>query len=565
MPHRFYNTNSKNLYLLLLALGVSVEVNGQDTKDKIGKIETNDIEIIKNAKVTLNQANRIFEKIYTNKMGADKKPIRYEFVERKMPIEVQEFSPVVTMPIKNTSENDYAEKYHNVIRGGIGNYGHTFLEGHGGILTSKDNYHGVYFKHNAFRSGPVASNYSGQSQNQLRVHSRTSFNNVKLDGALGWERRGFDYYAAYIPNIVNPPESAFFNSWNKFSFIGNINNINKNSKVDYTFKSNLSYLSTHLKANELVWKGDLKGVYPLTEQLSALLDGSVMLSQRQDSTTLFRSLYKLKPTFQFKANNFSITAGINVVNDREKTTFNNSYIYPVLKIDGQPMEGIKIFAGYDGDVYANTLTSLLAENQWIARFTPLKNTRKIGDIYLGGRANLANGLSIEVKGSYATYQDFYVFNNSKADSSRFEVAYSDDTTKVKVLNISGQVSYQIPQLWKTNFKFDVNTYNHLGNLVEPWHLPFFNATWNNTFTVREKLFVSSDWYIISGLKGKNVQTDREVKLKPIIDLNLKFTYLLSDHWDVFISANNILNKSYQRYLYYPTQGVNFLGGMSYSF
>ena len=54
-------------------------------------------------------------------------------------------------------------------------------------------------------------------------------------------------------------------------------------------------------------------------------------------------------------------------------------------------------------------------------------------------------------------------------------------------------------------------------------------------------------------------------LKPIIDLNLKFTYLLSDHWDVFVSANNILNKSYQRYLYYPTQGVNFLGGMSYSF
>ncbi len=564
MPQHLNDTHTKSLYFLLLALGVSVSVNGQDTKE--GKIKTDDIEIIKETKVTLNQANRIFEKIYTNKMSEAKKPIRYEFVERKMPIETPEFSPIVLMPNKtDASNNDYSEKYHNVVRVGIGNYGHTFIEGHGGILTAKDNYHGIYIKHNAFRTGPVAATYSGQSQNQIRVHSRTSFNNVKLDGALGWERRGFDYYAAYIPNIINAPESAFYNSLNKFSCSGNINNINKTAKVDYTFKSNLAYLTSRLKANELVWKGELQGVYPLTEQLSAVLDANVMLSQRQDSTTLYRNLYKLRPTFQFKANTFSVTAGINVVNDREKTTFNNSYLYPVLKVDVQPMEGIKVYAGYEGDVHANTLTSLLSENQWIARFTPLRNTRKLADIYLGGRANLANGLTIEVKGSYASYKDFYVFTNSKADSSRFDVLYSDDTTKVRVTNVSGQVSYQIPQIWKTNFKFDVNMYSNLGNLKEPWHLPFFNATWNNTFTIREKLYVSSDWYVISGLKGKNAQSDQEVKLKPIIDLNLKFTYLLSDHWDVFVSANNILNKSYQRYLYYPTQAVNFLGGMSYSF
>ena len=70
---------------------------------------------------------------------------------------------------------------------------------------------------------------------------------------------------------------------------------------------------------------------------------------------------------------------------------------------------------------------------------------------------------------------------------------------------------------------------------------------------------------MSGLQARNFQTNREIKLDAIIDLNFKFTYLISDHFDVFVSANNILGKNYQRYLYYPTQGVNFLGGLSYSF
>jgi outer membrane receptor protein involved in Fe transport len=136
---------------------------------------------------------------------------------------------------------------------------------------------------------------------------------------------------------------------------------------------------------------------------------------------------------------------------------------------------------------------------------------------------------------------------------------------VKVTTFSGQVGYQIQDIWQSNFKFDVNVYSGLGNLEGAWHRPAFNAIWTNTFTVKDKLLLASDFYMMTGLKGKNYVTDREVKLKSIIDLNFKATYLLSDHLNLFISVNNILNKSYQRYLYYPTQGVNFLGGLSYSF
>jgi hypothetical protein len=559
MQNRNYKIFINTLIVACLPLLKTIAQKSQ------GEVKTDDIEIYKDTKVTLPQANRIFEKIPTNVGDDARKPIRYEFIERKLPVQTPEFSPTVSMPQDNDDKtNSKAAKYNNIIRAGFGNYAHTFLEAHVGIPMGEDNYHGIYVKHNNFRLGPVGANYSGSSQNLIKVHSRTSFDAVKLEGALGWERRGFDFYG-FTPKNYDFPESQIFNSWNKFNFIGAVSNNSKDSKVDYQFKSNLSYLFTHLKANELVWKGSLNGVFTITDELTAGLEGNIVLAQRQDSLTLYRNLYKLKPTFQYKNDKFTITAGLNVINDREKNTFNNSYIYPIVKLDAQVIQGVKIFVGYEGDVYANNLTSYLLENQWLGRFTELRNTRKTADFYAGGKASLQNGLDLEAKISYANYKDFYVFNNSSTDSTRFEALDSDDSTTVKVTNFMAQISYQIPEMFRSNLKFDVNVFSGLGNLKTAWHRPTFSATWNNTFTIQQKLLVSSDLYFLAGIKGKNFVTDKEVKLDPIIDLNFKFTYLLSDHFNVFVSANNVFNKNYQRYLYYPTQGVNFLGGLSYSF
>jgi hypothetical protein len=556
------NQSYKILLIFLLTICfLGTKTFAQKTQ---GDIKTDEIEVYKDTKVVLPQANRIFEKIPT--VGEEtRKPIRYEFVERKLPVQTPEFSPTVSMPEGGDDKNNLkAAKHSNIVRAGIGNYGHTFFEAHAGIPMGEDNYHGIYIKHNNFRLGPIGANFSSQSQNLVKIHSRTSFDAIKLEGALGWERRGFDFYG-FVPKPYDFPESQIFNSWNKFNFNGNISNSNKDSKIDYQFKTNLSYLFSHLKANEIVLNGSMNAVYPLTDELSAILDGSFVLAQRQDSITLYRNLYKIKPTFQYKTDKFTITAGLNVINDREKNSFNQSYLYPIVKLDAQVIQGVKVFVGYEGDAYANNLTSFLMENQWLNRFIELRNTRKTNDFYAGAKASLQNGIDLEAKISYANYKDFYVFNNSRADSARFEVLYSNDSTTVKVTNFTAQASYQIPDMFRSNLKFDVNVFGGLGNLKTAWHRPNFSATWNNTFTVKQKLLVSSDLYFMSGMQGKNFQTNKEVKLDAIIDLNFKFTYLIGEHFNVFVSANNILGNNYQRYLYYPTQGVNFLGGLSYSF
>ena len=79
------------------------------------------------------------------------------------------------------------------------------------------------------------------------------------------------------------------------------------------------------------------------------------------------------------------------------------------------------------------------------------------------------------------------------------------------------------------------------------------------------MFATLDAYYIGGLKNKNFVTATTVNLKPIVDLNLKIDYLLTRNFSAFASINNLLGKNYERYLYYPQQGLNFLAGLSFQF
>jgi hypothetical protein len=233
-----------------------------------------------------------------------------------------------------------------------------------------------------------------------------------------------------------------------------------------------------------------------------------------------------------------------------------------LNIDVVPVAGFHVFAGWNGDIVRNTLRSLLSENLWLAPNVLIANTEKQSDIYAGIKGENSDGFNFEGKVSYAKYKNFYVFNNSLTDTSKFSILY--DGLKTNVLTISAQVGYTLNDLFKTSLK--ANFYNYeVNRLEEAWHRPTFTLNWFNALTISKKLFVTSDIYTVSGLKVKNFQSGIVTKLATIIDLNLKIDYLLTKNFSTYVSINNILGKQYSRYQYYPQQGLNFVGGLSFSF
>ena len=226
------------------------------------------------------------------------------------------------------------------------------------------------------------------------------------------------------------------------------------------------------------------------------------------------------------------------------------------------MANIHFFAGVDGDINRNTLRSFLADNRWLAPEIQLLNTVKSLDIYGGSKGALGGGFSYEGKVSYAKYRNFSAFNNGAPDTTKFAVLYDGGTSRV--LTISAQLAYAQKDKFRSTLKGDFFRYG-LDLLPEAWGRPRLAGTWTNSYVLNKKLFVTADLYFYEGIKNRNPVSNLTYTLKPIYDANLKIDYFLGKQVSAFVSINNIFGQNYQRYLYYRQQGLNFLGGISYSF
>ena len=70
---------------------------------------------------------------------------------------------------------------------------------------------------------------------------------------------------------------------------------------------------------------------------------------------------------------------------------------------------------------------------------------------------------------------------------------------------------------------------------------------------------------MGGLVGLNGETGLSQKLDDIFDMNLSGKYNLNDRFDVFLNLNNLFGQEYQRWLNYPSRGIQALFGVSATF
>jgi outer membrane cobalamin receptor len=100
---------------------------------------------------------------------------------------------------------------------------------------------------------------------------------------------------------------------------------------------------------------------------------------------------------------------------------------------------------------------------------------------------------------------------------------------------------------------------------KPFHRPSIDLTFSNSFVIQERFVAAVDLFLLGGMYAQDSFNFNEVtKLPTIVDLNTKFDYLLSDQFTCFVQLNNLLNQNYQRFLFYPKQGLNFLVGVNVS-
>ncbi|WP_051664044.1 hypothetical protein [Dyadobacter crusticola] len=529
-----------------------------------GEIESQTYEIVKEKSIEFAPANRVFDKVQPVKSEAGKTKVSYEIIDPQINISSPKLTPAVAAT-SDQKEKDEKDILNNYVKLGAGNYGRFLGEAFVGGRPAEDLAFTTQLKHLSAANGPVDGKNSANASTNIKIGGKYIRSTYKMDAALEYDRKNYYFYGYQPqPEGIVVDRDTIRQTVNQFGVNLGFENTDASVLVDYSVKTSLNTLRDRYSASELDWGTKLNASVPISESFYALLEADAFVSQRVDQLTYNRNLFKVQPTFKYVTDIYSVSAGLNVVNETdEELNINKTKAFPAVNLDVTPFTGLHIFAGWNGDVVRNTLRSMLAENQWLGSNVLIVNTEKTSEISAGVKGEVSGGLNYEGKVAYTSYRNFYNFNNSLADTSRFSIIY--DPGKTKVLTISAQAGYNFNDMFKTSLKANFFDYAMSSNVEDAWHRPDLTINWFNALTISKKLFVTSDFYVLRGIKAKNFQSGVVTKLPVIADLNFKIDYLLTKNFSAFVALNNVLGKQYQRYQYYPQQGLNFIGGLSFSF
>ena len=96
---------------------------------------------------------------------------------------------------------------------------------------------------------------------------------------------------------------------------------------------------------------------------------------------------------------------------------------------------------------------------------------------------------------------------------------------------------------------------------------FPRLTFGGSYLIAKKVFVRTELFSY-GKRYATMKTSpagNEILLDGFFDINLSITYYITKDLSVFLNGTNLLNWNYERYLNYPVQGIEIMGGVGYRF
>ncbi len=549
---------------LLLAVSCYCFGQGQPGKTprKTGEVEEAEVVIEKSRAITLPEADRNYEKIGNTAPKSNPMLRPYEYTDYEL--KLADLNPkfrILQMP----ADANQAQTG-NYVKAGLANYAGFLGEGYFNSTQNQDYSYGAKAKLLSFGTGPVDRGNSASSEGFLGVHGKYFASDLTASAALEYSRRLYHFYG-YRPGTVSRDRDDRRDIRHTFNTIGvktSFANADPESDLDYKLDLNVFNLSDNYNAREFEFSTNFTSRYNLTDELGAGLNADLYISRVSDKGSVSRNLFRLKPRLLYNnGDNLSVSAGLNIVYQND-TLSSSTALNLLPSVEGQYTlgESFTVFAGFDADVQRTALRLFVNENPWLEPNVPLAHTIKGRELYGGIKGRIAGDLSFAARLGYAGYKNMYFYTNSISDTSKFTLTYDPDFTGV--VNFSGELGYNAAEKFRLSAKVDFYNYN-TQNEEEAWHRPKFTTTLLGKYNVNQKLSFNTEIYYLGGITAKNFVRNRKVELEPVVDVNVKADYAVTDRISAFLSLNNLLNRKYQRFLYYPNRGLTVMLGATYSF
>lgn len=475
--------------------------------------------------------------------------------------------------------------FSNYLTLAAGNYGTVNAELFVTENVSNTDYFGGMLRHSSSQGGIDGVFLDDKFMNtalDLTYGSRTNTMNWNAD--LGYQHQIYNWYGFY-PGTITPETLATIDEQQTYHalYVGGrlgLNNILKESSVKFT----RFWDAFGSAENRFVAKPSLE--FDIVEQKIKADFVFDYISGSFDKNMVGNAGIKygftnvgFQPSIKIQKDDLTVNAGVgffySAAQEQGESKF---FIYPQVTGSYRVVGDLMIFyAGLEGGLKQNSYRDFVQENFFVSPTLLVAPTDQKYDIYVGLKGKLANSVSYNIRGSYVNednralfksngYEELVGFEGYQYGNS-FNVVYD----KLKTVSFFGELKADFSK----NVAFGINgTFSSYSTDVEneAWNLPALKLGASLDVNITQKWYAGTNLFFVGERKDfahfaslTQPTFDTEVTLDSFFDLNAHIGYKHSERLTFFLKGNNLANQDYQRWLNYPVQGIQVLGGANYKF
>ncbi len=429
---------------------------------------------------------------------------------------------------------------------------------------SRENNYGAHVKHLSSTAQLEGVGNSDYSNNKIELFGKQFYKKHTLSGEINYDRRVIHYYGFDIDSNDLKLKDFDANTKQRYQLIEPKLKLQSHysDSVHINHTILLSYYNLKNQNQESENNIKLNGLTSLfinKEKLNVniLTD---YYNHKQSNDTINDLIISVNPSFEAKGSNWNANVGLaaTINNFNNKARF---YFYPQINFNYDIYENIIIpYAGVNGGLIKNSFKQLTTENPFIDSTLRYANTNNKYNLFLGLKGNLSSNTSYDARVTYSQFDSlhFFVVNYNDVNKmyNRFNVIYDN----ASLLNISGQINYQLNEKLKLIAKGDYNLYTPK-NLDHAYHKPSFFLTFTGAYNLRNKIIVKADLFFVGSQWAKSQYIDKP--LNGYFDGNIEAEYRYTKTLSFFARFNNIANQRYYQWERLPSQRFNMMIGLSF--
>lgn len=310
------------------------------------------------------------------------------------------------------------------------------------------------------------------------------------------------------------------------------------------------------------------------------VSGSFKNNYLQDNTEALKYSFTnvgIEPSFVINENEWTLElgAGIYYSGDSENSG-NKFYFYPKVNASYKLVGDLMIFyTGVNGALNQNSYADFVTDNPFLSPTLNMRPSSTQYNVFAGLKGKLASNVNYNLTASYLNEKDKALFkandytevvtNEDYAFGNSFAVVYED----IRTFRFYGELKADISQNVTFGINGTFNSYN-TDNEVQAWNLPSMKLSSTLDVNIAKQWYAGLNVFYVGERKDMQTNTSlglnpETITLKSYFDANAHLGYKFSERLTFFLKLNNIGNQAYEKWLNYPVQGFQVLGGANYKF